>query len=93
MADLLTPETVATRASELAAGTDRAGAADELIALVGRDRAVLEAARDHVAARLHHHTGDWAATRALTLLNRALSAYGWTDPFDWKVRWAHGRKP
>lgn len=93
MADVLTPEGVTTRASELAAATDRAGAVDELIALVGRDRAVLEAARDQVVVRLHHNTGDWSATRTLTLLNRALSSYGWSDPFDWKVRWTRGRKP
>ncbi len=93
MADVLTPQVVATRASELAGAADRAGAAAELVTLVGRDRAVLEAARDQIATRLHVNVADFAATKTLTLLNRALSTYGWTDPFDWKERWGRGRKP
>ena len=46
-----------------------------------------------VVLSLHSHPDDWDATRALTLLNKALVEFGWKDPFDWKVRWSQRRKP
>lgn len=65
----------------------------ELVALAGTDRAALERARNHLAARLHGHADDHQATAALTLLNRALVRYGWTEKYDWRVRWSKHRKP
>lgn len=66
------------------AGYDDAVA--RLVKLAGTDRAALEAARDAFARRLHSHADDYQATGALRLLNRALAAYGWRDPYDWRGR-------
>jgi hypothetical protein len=61
--------------------------------MVGDDRALLEAAQRELALHLHSHPDDWVATAALILLNKALVQYGWSDPYDWKVRWSQHRKP
>jgi hypothetical protein len=49
----------------------------------------LVAARNAFARRLHAHSDDYAATAALRLLNRSLSKYGWSDPYDWRGRFGH----
>jgi hypothetical protein len=89
----VSPEAIAEQASELA----RPGASDSaisaLIAAAGGDRQAVEAARDQVAARLHDAVDDWSATATLSLLNRTLSQMPRRDPLDWRVRWAHHRKP
>lgn len=80
------------RAAELASGGSPDGvddAADLLIEAAGADRDSLEEARNIYARRLHGRSADWAATGALRLLNRALTRYGWIDPYEWK----HRRKP
>jgi hypothetical protein len=87
-----TAELILARAFEAVDGTDD-GAARALAALAGDDRAALEEARDRCAERLHRRSDDWEATAALSLLNRALVAYGWSDADDWKVRWSQRRKP
>jgi hypothetical protein len=62
---------------------------ERLVSLAGPNRAALVAARDAFAGRLHAHSDDYAATAALRLLNRTLSAYGWSDPYDWRGRFGH----
>ncbi len=69
------------------------GAAGELVALAGTDRAALVGARDRLAARLRGNQADFVATAALTLLNRAVADFGWDDRLDWKRRWTQHRKP
>lgn len=86
-------EMIERRARELSTSPDQRQAAEELVRLTGTDRSALESARNHLASVLHNRTDDWEATAALTLLNRALAQYGWSDPYDWKVRWRQGRKP
>lgn len=83
-------DTLCTRARELSPGD---ASESELVVLTGDDRGALEAARNRVAYRLHGHPDDYTATAALTLLNRALVRYGWSERYDWKVRWAKHRKP
>ncbi len=78
------------RAAELPPGESSEA---ELVALAGSDRDALEAARNRYSVRLHGHADDHRATAALTLLNRALMRYGWTERYDWRVRWAKHRKP
>ncbi|MGI8492946.1 MAG: hypothetical protein ACR2KC_05910 [Acidimicrobiales bacterium] len=68
-------------------------AAEQLANQAGDDRAALEAARDRLVARLRADQADFDATGGLALLNRALATYGWSEPFDWKQRWAQHRKP
>ncbi|HWG74513.1 MAG TPA: hypothetical protein VG184_10725 [Acidimicrobiales bacterium] len=82
-------ENLFQRAPALGRMTDRAAATAELVALCQGDRSALEQARDRYARRLHGHSEDWDATSALTVLNRALAAFGWTDHYGWKGR----RKP
>lgn len=83
-------DTLCARAVGLPPGD---GSEAELVALAGDDRAALEAARDRLVTSLHRQADDYQATAALTLLNRALGRYGWTERYDWKVRWAKHRKP
>ncbi len=70
-------------------GVDKPVAARALIERAGGDRSALEEARNIYARHLHGRSDDWAATAALTLLNRALTDSGWIDPYDWNRR----RKP
>ncbi|MDQ6839071.1 MAG: hypothetical protein M3137_12265 [Actinomycetota bacterium] len=83
-------DALCARAHELTPGES---AESELVVMAGENRNALETARDRVAYRLHGHPGDYASTAALTLLNRALVRYGWSERYDWKVRWAQHRKP
>lgn len=89
----MTPDAIADKAAELAGLGDRAAAVAALLAASGPDRPALEEARDRLAARLHHRSDDWSATGALTVVNAALSNLPRNDPLDWRVRWAHHRKP
>jgi hypothetical protein len=83
-------DAIVKQAAQLATpGTDRPDAVRQLIALADGDRASIEEARNVYARHLHGRSDDWTATGALALLNRALTASGWIDPFDWKGR----RKP
>lgn len=80
------------RAAELADAANRDGVdagADQLIHAAAGNRAALEEARNVYARRLHASSADWTATGALRLLNRALTRFGWIDPYEWK----HRRKP
>lgn len=64
-----------------------------LAELGGRDRVVVERARDRAAARIRARVDDWEATASLSLLNRVLADLPRSDPFDWQVRWKQHRKP
>jgi hypothetical protein len=82
-----TPATIAARALELAKNGQTGDAVDVLIAAAGGDRALVEAARDEMATRIHAAVDDYDASGALTLLNRALSEIPRHDPLDWRVLW------
>jgi hypothetical protein len=53
------------------------------------DRPALELAQRDLVNRIQLRSDDFQATAALNLVNRALAAVGWTDPYSWK----HRRKP
>jgi hypothetical protein len=89
----LTTDAIIQHAGQLAKDGDVNEAVDQLIATVGPDRAAIESARDRVAAHIHRNVDDWAATAALTVLNRALARIPRNDPLDWRVRWSKHRKP
>ena len=57
--------------------------------VVSGDRVSLRQAQSELAQRVHERSDDFAATAALSLVNKALAIVGWTDPFSWK----HRRKP
>lgn len=57
--------------------------------LAAEGREGLERARDELVRRIYGRSDDYQATAALTLVNNALAALGWEDPYDWKRR----RKP
>lgn len=80
-------EIVADRAGQLALDGSGADATRELLAAAGGDRPTVEAARNLVAERVRSDVGDFGATTALQILNRALSALPIEDPLDWKIRW------
>ncbi|HEX6392516.1 MAG TPA: hypothetical protein VFZ97_03685 [Acidimicrobiales bacterium] len=61
--------------------------------IAGRDRRLVEAARDQAAVKVREGVDDWEATAALQLLNRVLADLPRHDPLDWQVRWKHHRKP
>jgi hypothetical protein len=84
----VTGDVIENKAIELASSTDREDAITQLLALAGGDRDALGAARNRLAARLRANAGDFRATAALTLTNKALVRLGWVDPFDWKIRWS-----
>jgi hypothetical protein len=87
------PDALIDRAAALAAeGTDRESSA-ALAELAGRNRQVVEAARDLAATRIRERVDDWEATAALRLLNRVLADLPRKDPLDWQVRWRQHRKP
>jgi hypothetical protein len=83
-----TTDEIRDLALELGAGQDTDAAVARLVEAAGGDRAVLEATRDGMARQLHGNAGDWAATSALGLLNKALIKVGWYDKYDWKIRWS-----
>jgi hypothetical protein len=93
MMPTLTPDDLVTQAAEFTRSGDGAAAIDKLLAIAGGDRAVVEAARDRVAARIHGRVDDFEATAVLRLLNQALARIPRTDPLDWRVRWSRHRKP
>jgi hypothetical protein len=71
-------ESLTTRALALvAAGVDRVRAVEELVRLSEGRRTPLEAARADLVARLHADPADYDATKALCLVNAALSQVGW----------------
>jgi len=68
--------------------SEQSEAVGQLVDAAGADRPSLEEARNRLARRLHGNSSDSAAVGALGLLNRALVAVGWDDPYDWRVRWS-----
>jgi hypothetical protein len=88
----VTGDTIERKALELATATDRKAAVSELVAAAGGDRDALAAARNLVAYRLRSNSGDFTATAALTLLNKAVVQAGWVDRYDWKIRWTQRLK-
>lgn len=88
MTDLVTNElssSAVERAVSLAHPTNP-GAVEELAALGAQ---ALEDARMELVRRIHQRSDDYQATAALSLVNKALAALGWEDPYNWK----HRRKP
>jgi hypothetical protein len=83
-----TSDAIERRAAELAASTDRDDAVAQLLTLVDGDREALGAARNRVVRQLHANPSDHGATATLAVLNKALVAVGWKDPYDWKIRWS-----
>ena len=77
------PELITSLAVALgAAGATRAEGAEELVRLSGGRRAPLQSARDHFVRRLHADVSDYEATKALQLVNAALSRIGWASETD-----------
>jgi hypothetical protein len=87
------PDDLYARAAELSSELGRDEAVGRILDLADGDRGAIEAARDRYVTRLHSRPDDFAATAALTVLNRALAAEPPEEPLDWKRRWARGRKP
>ena len=56
---------------------------------VAGDREALALAREGPGAGIQDRSDDFEATAALSLVNGALAAVRWSDPFSWK----HRRKP
>jgi hypothetical protein len=81
-------EPIATQAVALAAGGQSSDVAVEQLVASG-DSASLQLARSELVQRVHERSDDFAATAALSLVNKALAVVGWVDPFSWK----HRRKP
>lgn len=83
-------EAVFEKALELAGDRGPGGPDDprvrELVEAAGKDREVLEQARNEMAGRLRTDSRDWTATGALGLLNKALVQVGWSERFDWRGR-------
>ncbi|HUC15522.1 MAG TPA: hypothetical protein VMS00_13810 [Acidimicrobiales bacterium] len=81
-------EPIAAQAVALAEdGQSPEAAVKQLVA--SGDRASLQEAQSELVQRVHERTDDFAATAALSLVNKALAIVGWVDPFSWK----HRRKP
>jgi hypothetical protein len=83
-----TSDVIERRAVELGSSVDHDDAVAQLVVLADGDRDALGEARKQIVRRLHGNSADHAATAALTLVNRALVTVGWSDPFDWKIRWS-----
>jgi hypothetical protein len=75
-------------AGTLDSGGEALEAAVAKLAQAG-DREALERAQNDLVQRIHLRSDDFQATAALSLVNKALAAVGWTDPYSWK----HRRKP
>jgi len=87
--------------SDLAPATNRASVVERAVALAhpgghgaveelsGAGRDSLEQAQAELVQRIHLRSDDYEATAALSLVNKALAALGWEDPYYWKNR----RKP
>jgi len=83
---------ITEQAVELSAALSAgAKSADEAVAELASsgDRSALEHAREELVARIYARSDDYEATAALNLVNKALAAVGWYDPYFWK----HRRKP
>jgi Na+-transporting NADH:ubiquinone oxidoreductase subunit NqrB len=81
-------EPIAKQAVALATdGQSSETAVQQLVA--SGDRVSLRQAQSELVQRVHERSDDFAATAALSLVNKALAIVGWTDPFSWK----HRRKP
>jgi hypothetical protein len=81
-------EPMATQAVALATdGQSPESAVKQLVA--SGDRVSLQKAQSELVQRVHERSDDFAATAALSLVNKALAIVGWVDPFSWK----HRRKP
>ncbi len=77
------PELIVSRAAALGAeGADHVQAAEELVRESAGRRELLESARDHFVDRLHTDVSDYEATKALRLVNAALSRFGWPTELD-----------
>jgi hypothetical protein len=87
------PDALIDRAATLAADGTDADSSAEIAELAGRNRLLIEAARDRAAVRIRDMVDDWSATAALRVLNRALADLPRKDPLDWQVRWKQHRKP
>jgi len=86
------PDPLADEALALAATLGPGGEGHEAAVqqLAGSaDRVALERAQAELVQRIHVRSDDFQATAALNLVNRALAAVGWEDPYSWK----HRRKP
>lgn len=81
-------EEVVDLASTLGSGGETPEAAVQKLAQ-SYDRQALEQAQKDLVQRIHERSDDFGATAALTLVNKALAALGWTDPYSWQ----HRRKP
>ena len=87
------PDALIDQAAGLASDGVDAETSAALADMAGRDRRLVEAARDRAAVKVRERVDDWEATAALSLLNRVLADLPRTDPFDWQVRWKQHRKP
>jgi hypothetical protein len=90
--DIAVTDPIAERALALvrsspAGSAERAQAVQELAG--AGDFGQLERAREVLVRRIYQRSDDYDATAALSLLNKALAAVGWQDPYSWK----HRRKP
>jgi hypothetical protein len=86
------PDLMADHAVALAGAADAGSKTpDEVVRelAAGGDRDGLERARADLLSRIYQRSDDYGATSALTLVNKALAAVGWSDPSNWK----HRRRP
>jgi gamma-glutamylcysteine synthetase len=81
--------TVADPVVERAVALAHEGSETAVKELAALGRAELEKARMELVRRISLHSDDYEATAALSLVNRAIAAAGWEDPYNWK----HRRKP
>jgi hypothetical protein len=90
--DMSAPDPIADQAVALASVTGTGSrTTDEAVGELASagDRNALEGARADLLGRIQQRSDDYAATSALTLVNKALAVVGWADPFSWK----HRRRP
>jgi hypothetical protein len=82
------------RALELATGGDTEAAVLALVQLADGHKDTVEAARNRLVRHIHGNAGDWRASLAVGLCNKAIVEMGWTDPYDWRGRLGNAlRKP
>lgn len=90
--DMAAPDPIADHAVRLASVTGTGSrTTDEAVGELASasDREALEGARTDLLSRIQQRSDDYAATSALTLVNKALAVVGWADPYSWK----HRRRP
>jgi hypothetical protein len=78
-------EPLATHAVALASDGQNTEAAVAQLVAAG-DQASLQRAQSELVQRVRERSDDFAATAALSLVNKALASVGWADPFSWKHR-------